>query len=171
MESIWTAETKIREREALPRDMEVDAVVIGAGMAGVLSAYYLHKEGVRTVVLEADRIGSGQTKNTTAKITSQHGLLYDRIIQTMGTRKAFAYAWANEEAIDEYERLILEKGIDCDLPGVRHTCIRVPRRIRCGGRLLRRQKPVSTLLLRRNASCLLRWPVRCALRSRRVLIR
>ena len=114
MESIWTAETKIREREALPGDMEVDAVVIGAGMAGVLSAYYLHKEGVRTVVLEADRIGSGQTKNTTAKITSQHGLLYDRIIQTMGTRKAFAYAWANEEAIDEYERLILEKGIDCD---------------------------------------------------------
>ena len=114
MESIWTAETKIREREALPGDMEVDAVVIGAGMAGVLSAYYLHKEGVRTVVLEADRIGSGQTKNTTAKITSQHGILYDRIIQTMGTRKAFAYAWANEEAIDEYERLILEKGIDCD---------------------------------------------------------
>ena len=166
MESIWTAETKIREREALPGDMEVDAVVIGAGMAGVLSAYYLHKEGVRTVVLEADRIGSGQTKNTTAKITSQHGLLYDRIIQTMGTRKAFAYAWANEEAIDEYERLILEKGIDCDFT-------RCPSYLysRTKENPLRRQKPVSTLLLRRNASCLLRWPVQFGLRSRRVLIR
>ena len=91
MESIWTAETKIREREALPGDMEVDAVVIGAGMAGVLSAYYLHKEGVRTVVLEADRIGSGQTKNTTAKITSQHGLIYHRLLTDRGSHMMKLY--------------------------------------------------------------------------------
>lgn len=114
MESIWTAETSIRQREPLPGDVETDAVVIGAGMTGVLTAYYLQKEGVRTIVLEADRIGSGQTKNTTAKITSQHGLVYDRIIHKMGTRRAFAYALANEEAIEEYESLIREKEIDCD---------------------------------------------------------
>lgn len=114
MESIWTAETKIRTREPLPGDMEVEAVVIGAGLAGILTAYYLQQAGIRTIVLEADRIGSGQTKNTTAKITMQHNLIYDRLIRTLGSRAAFAYASANEDAIEEYERLISQNNIDCD---------------------------------------------------------
>ena len=57
-------ETEIRKREPLPGDMEAEAVVIGAGLAGILTAYYLKQAGIRTVVLEADRIGSGRTKNT-----------------------------------------------------------------------------------------------------------
>ena len=114
MESVWTEDTEIRRREPLPGDREVPAVVIGAGLAGILTAYYLQKEGIRTVVLEADRIGSGQTKNTTAKITSQHNLIYSRLIRTFGRRMAEHYASANETAIGEYERLIREKGIRCD---------------------------------------------------------
>lgn len=114
MESIWETETGIRKRGPLPGDLETEAVVIGAGMAGILTAYHLQQAGLRTVVLEADRIGSGQTKNTTAKITFQHNLIYNRLIQTLGSRAAFAYAFANENAIDAYEKLIREKEIDCD---------------------------------------------------------
>ena len=114
MESVWMEDTKIRTREPLPGDLEVPAVVIGAGLAGILTAYYLKQAGIRTVVLEADRIGSGQTKNTTAKITSQHNLIYARLIRTFGRRMAEHYASANEAAIGEYERLIAEKGIRCD---------------------------------------------------------
>lgn len=114
MDSIWTAETRIGRRDPLPGDVETAAVVIGAGIAGILTAYYLGREGIPVLVLEADRIGSGQTKNTTAKITSQHGLIYDRLIRTFGSRMAGHYARANEAAIGEYERLIREKGIDCD---------------------------------------------------------
>ena len=114
MESVWMEDTKIRRREPLSRDMEVPAVVIGAGLTGILTAYYLKQEGIRAVVLEADRIGSGQTKNTTAKITSQHNLVYDGMIRTFSRRMAEHYANANEAAIGEYERLIREKGIDCD---------------------------------------------------------
>ena len=114
MESIWSEEVKIREREKLPGDMEAQAVVIGAGLAGVLTAYYLKQVGIRAVVLEADRIGSGQTKNTTAKITSQHNLIYDGLIRRFGRQMAEHYARANEAAIREYERLIREKGVDCD---------------------------------------------------------
>lgn len=114
MESIWVRETKIKKREHLPGNMETEAVVIGAGLTGILTAYYLQQAGVPTVILEADRIGSGQTKNTTAKITSQHNLIYDRLIQTLGSRMAFAYGWANENAIEEYEKLISQKGIACD---------------------------------------------------------
>lgn len=113
MESIWTESIEIRKREPLPGDMEAPAVVIGAGLAGILTAYFLKQEGIRAVVLEADRIGSGQTKNTTAKITSQHNRVYDWLIRTFGYRMAEHYASANEAAIGEYERLVQEKGIDC----------------------------------------------------------
>lgn len=114
MESVWMEHNKIRKRDPLPGDMKTPAVVIGAGLAGILTAYYLKQAGIQAVVLEADRIGSGQTKNTTAKITSQHNLIYDRLIRTFGRRMAEHYASSNEAAIGEYERLILEKGIDCD---------------------------------------------------------
>lgn len=113
MGSVWTENTEIRRRESFPGDLEIPAVVIGAGLAGILTAYYLKQEGIRAVALEADRIGSGQTKNTTAKITSQHNLVYSRILRTFGPRMAEHYADANQAAIGEYERLIREKGIDC----------------------------------------------------------
>ena len=114
MESVWMNNIEIRRREALSGDREAPVVVIGAGLAGILTAYYLKQARIRAVVLEADRIGSGQTKNTTAKITSQHNLVYDRLIRTFGYRLAVHYARANEAAIGEYEKLIREKKIDCD---------------------------------------------------------
>ena len=114
MESVWMKHMEIRKREALSGDREAPVVVIGAGLAGILTAYYLEQAGIRALVLEADRICSGQTKNTTAKITSQHNLVYDYLIRTFGRSMAEHYARVNEEAIREYERLIGEKAIDCD---------------------------------------------------------
>ena len=141
MKSIWTEEIEIRRRRELPGDMEAQAVVIGAGMAGILTAYYLKQAGIRAVVLEADRIGSGQTKNTTAKITSQHNLIYAGLIRTFGRRMAEHYAAANEAAIGEYERLIREKGIDCDF-------VRCPAYLysRSGAELLKRETEAASSL-------------------------
>lgn len=113
MKSIWSQTIQISERESLREDKTADIVVIGAGITGLLTAYYLQREGKKVVVLEADRIASGQTKNTTAKITSQHGLIYDLLIKDYGKEKALLYAEANEMAIKEYEKLIKEKQIDC----------------------------------------------------------
>lgn len=113
MESIWSSTVQIHERGSLEEDISVEAVVIGAGMAGILTAYLLEENGVPVVVLEADRIASGQTKNTTAKITSQHGLIYSKFIKSLGRKKAQLYAMAQEAAISEYERIIEEKGIKC----------------------------------------------------------
>lgn len=90
-----------------------DVIVIGAGMAGILIAYYLQKEGKDVLVLEANEIASGQTGRTTAKITSQHNLKYKNLIKQVGARKARIYAEANEAAIEEYEKLIREENIDC----------------------------------------------------------
>ncbi|MBQ9121825.1 MAG: FAD-binding oxidoreductase, partial [Clostridia bacterium] len=73
MRSIWSDEMpRIRpEKKTLPQSAEV--LIIGGGMAGLLCAYLLKESGIRAIILEAEEICSGQTRNTTAKITSQHG--------------------------------------------------------------------------------------------------
>lgn len=103
---------------------ETDTVVIGGGMAGILTAYYLQKQGVDVIVLEAKRVGSGQTGRTTAKITSQHGLFYNKLIKKTGRKIAHGYASANEEAIADFEKIISEEGIECNferLPAILYT--------------------------------------------------
>lgn len=114
MESIWSRTCKIPQREPLRGDTEADAVVIGGGMAGILTAYELERSGIHTVVLEAERIGGGQTKNTTAKITSQHGLFCRTFLEKKGKETAFQYVQANQEALEEYKRIIEKEKIDCD---------------------------------------------------------
>ena len=104
---------EIPEREALPGNRRVQTAVIGAGMAGILTAYFLKKEGVDVVVVEAGRIAGGQTKNTTAKITSQHGLIYHKMMQKAGREKAQNYAMAAEDAVKIYERIIKEEKVEC----------------------------------------------------------
>jgi len=114
MESIWSQTCQIEERPTLPGDAETEVAVIGAGMAGVLIASALQEAGKRVVVLEAGRIASGQTRNTTAKITSQHGAIYRKLTDSLGEDSARQYAMANEAALAEYRRIIDENGIDCD---------------------------------------------------------
>lgn len=118
MDSIWTKTCSIPKREPLRKDMETEVAVIGAGMAGILIAYQLQKTGKQVIILEANRIASGQTRNTTAKITSQHGLKYADLIHSTGKEKARQYAMANEAAIQEFKRIIEEEKIPCDFEEV-----------------------------------------------------
>lgn len=113
MNSIWSDSCQIKEREPLRGDTQTEIAVIGAGMAGILTASALQKAGRRVVVLDAGRIAGGQTRNTTAKITSQHGMIYRKLISAFGRERAKQYAMANEAAIREYRRLLEEEKIDC----------------------------------------------------------
>jgi len=112
MGSVWKETVKMRSFPNLERELHVDVLIIGGGMAGVLTAYLLKQAGIDYALCEAKQIGSGTTKNTTAKITSQHGLIYDRLIREFGVRKAGLYYRANEEAIETYRTLC--ETIDCD---------------------------------------------------------
>ena len=112
--SIWSKTVEFPERTPLPGDLTADAAVIGGGLAGVLTAHFLQEAGLHVVVLEASRVGSGQTKNTTAKITSQHGLIYHRLLEQLGEERARQYAEANQRAIEEYRNLVTERRIECD---------------------------------------------------------
>lgn len=115
MESIWSQNTDIAPRERLLENKKTQVAVIGAGMAGILTAYLLQKQGIEVIVLEGNRIGSGQTKNTTAKITAQHGLCYHHMLNTIGFEKTQQYATANLQAIELYKQLVAEEKIDCML--------------------------------------------------------
>ena len=114
MKTIWTDTVFIPKRNPLPGNLSTDVAVIGGGLAGILTAFYLTQAGKQVIVLEADRMGGGQTAGTTAKITSQHGLIYQRLTRTMGKSTAALYAAANEQAIREYARLINSRAIFCD---------------------------------------------------------
>lgn len=106
--SIWSISASAGKRDPLSENISTDTVIIGGGLAGVLTAHFLEQAGVECVILEALRIGSGQTKNTTAKVTAQHGMIYDSLIQSVGKEKAGQYAAANQEAVNRY-RILAEK--------------------------------------------------------------
>ena len=114
MKSVWSESCKFRKRDALNKDIKTDVLVIGAGIAGVLTAYMLKQKGREVVVIDAAEIASGNTKNTTAKITSQHDLIYSKLIAEFGEEKARQYAKANELAIKKYKEIIEDKRIECD---------------------------------------------------------
>jgi len=112
MESVWTQTAQLPRFEALRSDIKTDVLVIGGGMAGVLCSWQLARSGIDCVLVEADRLCSGITKNTTAKITAQHGLIYHNLIRMFGEEKARLYLEANQRALEQYRSLC--RKIDCD---------------------------------------------------------
>lgn len=110
----WIASTSETDYPPLLDDLRIDVAIIGGGITGITTAYLLKKEGLKVAVIEADRIVQGTSGHTTAKITSQHGLIYNKIKTHMGEEKARQYADANETAIRTIEKIITENNIDCD---------------------------------------------------------
>lgn len=109
--SLWTAE-KLPAFAPLDGDAKTDVLIIGGGMAGLLTAHALTQAGIDNLLIEAELICSGVTGNTTAKITSQHGLIYAHLLDTFGADAARMYWQANEDAVSRYRELSEE--IPCD---------------------------------------------------------
>lgn len=112
--SYWITPAAPLSYPALDRDIRVDVAVIGGGLVGITTAYLLKQERISVAVIEAGRLGEGTTGHTTAKITSQHHLIYDQLIRCHGREKAQQYAQANEQAIAFMEDLVNRKMIACD---------------------------------------------------------
>lgn len=117
-QSYWIASTPETNYPKLDSDVKVDVAIVGGGITGITAAWLLKKEGLKVAIIEADRIIQGTTGHTTAKLTSQHDLIYYDIKKNMGVEKAHQYAEANESAIKLVENIIKEKNIDCDF----HKC-------------------------------------------------
>ena len=110
MKSIWSEETLIHFPQ-LRSNIKTDVLIIGGGMAGLLCGYQLQMAGVSCVIAEAAEVAGGITKNTTAKVTSQHGLCYSSLASRFGTQIAGLYLQANEQALSQLRTL--SKQVDC----------------------------------------------------------
>lgn len=112
MDSVWLQTANLPAFDPLQSDLKTDVLIIGGGMAGLLCAYRLAEAGVDYALAEADRVCGGITQNTTAKITSQHGLLYHKLIRRFGVEPARLYLEANQAAVEQNRELC--RDIDCD---------------------------------------------------------
>ncbi len=97
---------------SLTKDVRTDVLVIGGGIAGILTAYFLHRNGIPCILAEKDKICSLTTGNTTAKITFQHSLIFQKLIRDIGEHKAKMYCQANAEALAMYKKMC--RDIECD---------------------------------------------------------
>lgn len=111
MRSLWNETVTRPAFPTLESDTETDVLIIGGGIAGILTAYFLQQNDVPYVLVEKDRICGGTTGNTTAKITFQHGLCYHKMLQSSGLERADMYLQANRMAFGKYAALCRE--IDC----------------------------------------------------------
>jgi glycine/D-amino acid oxidase-like deaminating enzyme/nitrite reductase/ring-hydroxylating ferredoxin subunit len=115
MTSVWLA---TREEQptfpALDKDLRADVVVIGGGIVGITTALLLQEAGIQTVLLEADRLAHGVSGHTTAKVTSQHGLIYSYLRSRFGADGARTYAEANQAALEWVADRVSSDAIECD---------------------------------------------------------
>lgn len=112
MQSVWLSNVELPKFPKFEGYKSVDVLIIGGGLAGLLTAYFLEQNGVDYMLLEGDRVAHSTTGNTTAKITFQHGLIYQKLLKNFGIEGAQKYLKINQQAFLKYEELAND--IDCD---------------------------------------------------------
>ncbi|WP_404447191.1 FAD-dependent oxidoreductase [Sutcliffiella horikoshii] len=112
--SLWMEQNSANTFSLLTEDVSADVTIIGAGITGITAAYLLAKEGLKVTLLEAGKVIGGTTGFTTAKISSQHGLIYQDLIKQHGQEKALLYYEANQEGLSFIQDCINNLKIDCD---------------------------------------------------------
>ena len=116
MNSYWINSEKNKEKyNKVEKNIETDICIIGGGLTGISTAYYLTKENLKVTVLDMGKIGFQTTGNSTAKITSQHGLFYKDLKDSKGEDFARLYYDANEDAIKNIKKIVEKEKIQCDL--------------------------------------------------------
>ncbi|MBR2785865.1 MAG: FAD-dependent oxidoreductase [Clostridia bacterium] len=117
MSSYWIDSTKndVLDDKKIDKNYTTDVCIVGAGITGLSTAYYLSKKGLKVIVVDkAPSIGEKASGNTTAKITLGHNLIYKYLIDSFGLDFAVSYYQANMDAIANIKELIDNENINCD---------------------------------------------------------
>ena len=112
--SIWLATNPETEYPPLADSISVDVAVCGGGIVGLTAAMQVAAAGFSVAVVERNRIVTGTTGHSTAKLTTQHGLKYDTLRTKHGPETARRYAAANEAAIEHVANRISQWDVDCE---------------------------------------------------------
>ena len=113
--SFWLNNFKTEKYESLKEDISTEVCVIGGGITGISTAYYLSKHGLEVTLLEKDFLASKTTGHTTGKVSIQHGLFYKYLVDTYGMKYAEKYLKGNTKAMENIEKIIENEKISCDL--------------------------------------------------------
>ena len=112
--SVWMGAADVPSRPALAKDIAADVCVVGAGIAGLTTAYLLAEEGRSVVVLDDGPIGSGETSRTTAHLVNALDDRYFEIESMHGAKGAQFAAASHTAAIDRIEAIVARENIECD---------------------------------------------------------
>ncbi len=110
----WFEDVSLPRFESLEENIKSDVVVVGGGITGIASAYLLSQQNMNVALLESSRLLNGATGHTTAKVTAQHSLIYDELLNNFGYNVARMYYEANTDALHLVEKIITDEKIDCD---------------------------------------------------------
>jgi glycine/D-amino acid oxidase-like deaminating enzyme len=111
--SLWEESSEDTNYPELKEDLEVDVAIVGGGISGLNTGYLIKKAGFSVAIVERGKIARGTTGHTTGKVTSQHGIIYESLKQSLGESTAKIYGEANQEAIKQIETLIKNEKINC----------------------------------------------------------
>lgn len=114
----WNEDIDLPNFNTLEDHIHCDVCVIGAGIAGLTTAYLLSQKGKKVCVLESLAIGEGQTAQTTAHVTIMLDSFYSEIIRIHGLEKAQLVAESHKSALHKIEEIVASESIDCDLLSV-----------------------------------------------------
>lgn len=112
--SSWMATAEVPLRPSLEQNIKADVCVVGAGIAGMTTAYLLASENKNVVVLDDGAIGGGMTGRTTAHLVNALDDRFFDLERLHGERGARLSAESHTAAIDLIERIVSEETIDCD---------------------------------------------------------
>ncbi|RWZ58858.1 FAD-dependent oxidoreductase [Halobacillus fulvus] len=113
-EPLWREDYDLSSFSPLDQNHTTDVLVVGGGMTGITTAYLLAKAGRQVTLIEADQLLNGTTGHTTAKVTAQHGLIYNEFQKHFGVDQASLYYQAQMNALNLMENLIDEHSIECE---------------------------------------------------------
>ena len=112
--SFWLDKFKIQSFQSLDEDIHTEVCIIGGGITGITTAYYLSKKGIDVTIIEKDELASKTTGHTTGKISIQHGLFYKYLLDTCGVSYTEKYLEANKKAVQNIQKIISSEKISCD---------------------------------------------------------
>ena len=116
--SIWKDGVKSKKYPNLEKDINVDVLIIGGGITGVSSLYFLKDSGLKVALVEQNRIGCGVTSNSTGKLNFMQDSLYEKIIKNHGIEKAKLYLKSQIDGINDILSIIKSERLNCDLKKV-----------------------------------------------------
>lgn len=112
--SIWLSTSNMQNYDSINQNIECDIAIIGGGLTGITCGYMLSKEKYNVAIFEKEKLMNKTSGHTTAKITSEHGLIYNYLSNSFDEEYAKKYFEANQQAIKNIKQIIDNENIDCD---------------------------------------------------------